>query len=66
MHQHSLMLVDPPRLSDETASEMREFLYELINAFENQYRNQLQRHYERNQPQRPNPFEDLDDDSPPF
>ena len=41
MNRHSLLFVEPPELSDETASEMLDFLYELINAFENQYREQL-------------------------
>ena len=66
MNLHSLMLVDPPNLSDEAASEMLDFLYELINAFENQYRDQLQRHYQINQPPQPDLFEDFDDDLPPF
>jgi len=66
MNPHALMLADPPSLSDEAASEMRDFLYELINAFENQYRVQLQRHYQTNQPPQPDLFEDLDDASPPF
>ena len=66
MNLHSLMLVDPPRLSDEAASEMLDFLYELINAFENQYRVQLQRHYQTNQPPQPDLFEDFEHGSPPF
>lgn len=66
MTLHSLMLADPPSLSDEAANEMRDFLYELINAFENQYRVQLQRHYQTNQPPQPDLFEDFDDDLPTF
>ena len=66
MNLHSLMLVDPPNLSDEAASEMLDFLYELINAFENQYRDQLQRHYRTHQPPQSDLFEDFDDDLPPF
>ena len=66
MNLHSLMFVDPPSLSDEAASEMLDFLYELINAFENQYRDQLQRHYRTHQPPQSDLFEDFDDDLPPF
>jgi len=65
MNLHSLMLVDPPSLSDEAAGEMLDFLYELVNAFENQYRDQLQRHYQANQPQ-PDLLEDFDDELPTF
>ncbi len=66
MNLLSLMFVDPPSLSDEAASEMLDFLYELINAFENQYREQLQRHYRTHQPPQSDIFEDFDDDLPPF
>ena len=66
MNPHPLMLADPPSLSDEAASEMRDFLYEFINAFENHYRVQLQRQYQRNQPPQPDLFEDFDDELPPF
>ena len=66
MNPHALMLVDPPRLSDDAASEMRDFLYELINAFENHYRVQLQRHCQTSQPPQPDLFEDFDDGAPPF
>jgi len=66
MNLHSLMLVDPPSLSDEAAGEMLDFLYELVNAFENQYRVQLQRHYQTNQPPHPDLFEDFDDELPTF
>jgi hypothetical protein len=62
MNLHSLMLVDPPNLSDEAASEMLDFLYELINAFENQCRDQLQRHYRTHQSPQSDLFEDFDDD----
>ena len=65
MNLHALMLVDPPNLSDEAASEMLEFLYELINAFENHYRGQLIPHDQTHQPQ-PDLFEDFDDDLPTF
>ena len=66
MNLNSLMLADPPSLSDEAASEMLDFLYELINAFENQYRDQLQRHYQTDQPPQPDLFEDFDDELPIF
>ena len=66
MNLSSMMLVEPPELSDESATEMLDFLYELINAFENQYRDQLQRHYQTNQLPQPDLFEDFDDELPPF
>jgi hypothetical protein len=60
------MLADPPMLSDEAAAEMLDFLYELINAFENHYRHQLQRHDQTHQPPQPDLFEDFDDELPTF
>jgi len=66
MNLRSLMLVDPPCLSEQAATEMLDFLYELINAFENQYRDQLQRHYQTHQPPQPDLFENFDDQSPTF
>ena len=66
MNLHSLMLADPPRLSDEAAAETLDFLYELINAFENHYRDQLQRHDQTLQPPQPDLFEDFDDELPTF
>ena len=40
MDTPSLMLVRPPELADEDRqAEMLDFLYQLVNAFENQYRN---------------------------
>jgi len=65
MHPLSLMLVDPPVISDEAASEMLNFLYELINAFENHYAIQLRRYHKTNDPPQPDPFE-FDDELPPF
>ena len=66
MNLHSLILADPPRLSDETAAEMLDFLYELINAFENHYRDQLQGHGQTHPPPQPDLFEDFDDELPTF
>jgi hypothetical protein len=60
------MLADPPRLSDEAAAEMLDFLYELINAFENHYRDQLQRYDQTLQPPQPDLFDDFDDELPTF
>ena len=59
------MLVDPPEVSDEAASEILNFLYELINAFENHYANQLQRYHEPNTSPQPDLI-DFDDELPPF
>jgi hypothetical protein len=66
MNMSSLMLVDSPELDDETASEMLDFLYQLVNAFENQYHNQLQRHHQSIEPPQPDLFEEFDDELPTF
>ena len=66
MNTPSLMLVEPPELTDETASEMLDFLYQLVNAFENQYGNQLRRHYQSTELPQPDLFEDFDDELPTF
>lgn len=62
------MFVEPPSLSDESASEILDFLYEMINAFENQYGPQLRRHYQQQQHDNSQPdlFEEFDDDLPEF
>ena len=65
----SLKLPDPPELADETASEVLEFLYQLLSAFENQYANQLRRyHHPTELPQLDlcEDLDDLDDELPPF
>lgn len=65
----SLKLANPPELTDESASEMLEFLYQLLNAFENQYANHLRRYHRPTEPLHPDLFEDLDDlddELPPF
>ena len=46
MNHLSLLFVDPPELSDKTASEMLDFLYELTPAFQNHYVAQLRRYYQ--------------------
>lgn len=66
MNPSSPMLVDPPKLSDQTVSEMLDFLYEFINAFENHYANQLRRYHQSTETPEPAPFNGLDDESPPF
>jgi len=66
MNTPSLMLVEPPELADETASEMLDFLYQIVNAFENQYGNQLRRHYQSTGLPQPDLFEAFDDDLPTF
>lgn len=44
MNLQSLLFADAPVLSDEAASEMLEFLYQLINAYEMQYGEQIRRY----------------------
>jgi hypothetical protein len=60
-----MLLVDPPQVSDEVASEILNFLYELVNAFEHHYANQLRRYHESTEPPQPDPF-DFDDELPSF
>jgi hypothetical protein len=62
----SLLFVDPPVLSDETASEMLDFLYELTTAFENHYAAQLRRYYQEGDRSQPDLFEDFNDELPTF
>ncbi|MCF6355956.1 MAG: hypothetical protein L3J26_12790 [Candidatus Polarisedimenticolaceae bacterium] len=66
MNLQSLMFIEPPLLTDEAASKMLDFLYELINAFENHYGNQLRRYHEPTTPPQSDLFDDFDDESPPF
>jgi FKBP-type peptidyl-prolyl cis-trans isomerase (trigger factor) len=66
MNTPSLMLVESPELDDETASEMLDFLYQLVNAFENQYGNQLRRHQQSAELPQPDLFEEFDDELPNF
>ena len=66
MNIPSLMLIESPELDDETAKEMLDFLYQLINAFENQYRNQLQGHHQSIELPKPDLFEEFDDELPTF
>ena len=68
MNRHSLLFVEPPELSDQTASEMLDFLYELTTAFENHYAAQLRRYYQEGDRSQPDLFEDADfnDDWPTF
>ncbi len=63
MYPPSLMLIDPPAISDEAAGEMLNFLYELINAFENHYRDQLLRHHQPTNSPQPDLF-GFDDELP--
>lgn len=44
MHPQSLLFVEPPELSDKTATDMLDFLYQLTTAFENHYAAQLRRY----------------------
>ena len=66
MNRQSLLFIDPPTLSDEQASTMLDFLYQLTTAFENHYANQLRGFHEPFEPPEPDLFEDFDDNLPPF
>lgn len=65
MNTPLLMLVDPPELSAESAAEMLDFLYQLLNAFENQYSSQLQQCYHSSELPEPDLVTDFDDDELP-
>jgi len=66
MNTPLLMLVDPPELSAESAAEMLDFLYQLLNAFENQYSNQLRQCYQSAERTEPDLVDDFDDELPSF
>lgn len=65
LHPPPMLLVDPPDVSDEAASEILNFLYELVNAVENHYASQLRRVHEPSISPLPSPV-DFDDELPPF
>jgi hypothetical protein len=65
MNTPLLMLVDPPELSAESAAEMLDFLYQLTNAFENQYSSQLRQCYHSAGPPEPDLVSDFNDDELP-
>lgn len=60
------MFSEPPVLSDQAAYEMRNFLYELVTAFENYYGHQIRRYQASTTSPEPDLFDNLDDDTPPF
>jgi hypothetical protein len=66
MNPQSLLFVDPPELSDKTASEMLDFLYELTTAFENHYAAQLRRYYQEGDRSQQDLFEGFNDELPTF
>jgi hypothetical protein len=66
MNPYSRLFVDLPDLSDETASEMLDFLYQLTTAFENHYAAQLRRYYQEVDRSQPDLFEDFNDELPTF
>ena len=61
MNLRALTLGEAPTLSDETAGEMLAFLYEFIDAFEQEYGMQIER-YDQHCEQQPDLFEDFNDD----
>lgn len=68
MEHTPLMLAAAPDLTDDAATEILDFLYDLTSAFENHYFAQLRRHQQslvedRNQPDL---FEPFDDELPDF
>ena len=66
MNLQSHLFVDLPDLSDKSASEMLDFLYELTTAFENHYAAQLRRHYLEIDRSQQDLFEEFNDELPYF
>jgi len=66
MNLQSLLFVDPPDLSDKSATEMLDFLYELTTAFENHYAAQLRLHYQEIDRSQQDLFEEFNDELPYF
>ena len=66
MNPRSRLFVDLPELSDQTASEMLDFLYELTTVFENHYAAQLRRYYQEIDRSQPDLFDDFNDELPTF
>jgi len=66
MNIQSLLFVNPPDLSDKTASEMLDFLYQLTTAFENHYAAQLRRYHQESDCSEQDLFEDFNDELPTF
>ena len=65
MPPQSLLFVEPPELSDKTATDVLDFLYQLTNAFENHYAAQLQRYYRQGDQSQADLFEDCNHARPP-
>ena len=65
MEPQPLILFTPPDLSDEAAAGCLEFLFELTQAFEKHYADQLRRHYDSDTSSQPDLF-DGEDESLPF
>ena len=46
MDSPTLILTELPELSDESAGQLLDILYALVNAFESRYNTQLRRYYQ--------------------
>ena len=66
MNSRSGLFIELPELSDEMASTILGFLYELTTAFENHYANQLRRYHQPCDASQPDLFEGFDGELPPF
>ena len=65
MKPQSLLLLEPPELSDKNATEILDFLYQLTTAFENHYAAQLRRYYQQGDQSQADLFADCNDGLPP-
>jgi len=66
MDQQPQTPIEPPRLSDEAASQLLEFLYDILTAFENHYGHQLRRYQEPDELAQYDLFDSDDKENPPF
>lgn len=61
----SALIIPMPKLNDEAAAGLRNFLQELLYAVEEHYYQQFVRHYNQNYCGVPD-FDEIDDDKEPF
>jgi hypothetical protein len=66
MDQQPHMPIEPPTLTDEAASQLLEFLYDLLTAFENHYGHQLRRYQEPDELPQYDLFDNDEEENPPF
>ena len=66
MNTRPLIFAEPPELSDETAAQMLDLLYQLMDAFEFHYYAQIRQYYKPKSSPQHDLIPDFDDDLPDF